>query len=187
MQFDQLAVHGAYVIRPEPRRDDRGHFARIWCEDELAKKGLTSRLAQVNTGFSPRAGTLRGMHFQLPPHAEVKIAHCTAGAVFDVVIDLRRDSPTYRRWAAMTLTPANGLMMYVPEGCAHGYLTLESDSALMYFTSHAYDGVSARGVRHDDAAFKVEWPSPVTLISSADSTWPAFTDEMALRLDRAVA
>jgi dTDP-4-dehydrorhamnose 3,5-epimerase len=185
MKFEPLSVAGAYAIRPEPRQDERGHFARLWCEEEFAAHGLTNRIAQINTAFSARAGTLRGMHFQIEPHAEVKIARCTAGAVFDVVVDLRSDSPTFRRWAGKTLSPENGLMLYIPEGCAHGYLTLVPDSELMYFTSCAYASASARGVRHDDAAFGIEWPEKVALISTADAGWPGFSDALATRVVRA--
>ena len=176
MQFEKTSVAGAYVIRPQLREDHRGHFARLWCGHELAERGLVSHIAQVNTGFSPRAGTLRGLHWQMPPHAEVKIARCTRGAVFDVAVDLRPSSPTYRCWSGMTLTPENGLMLYVPEGCAHGYLTLEADSELVYFTSHPYVATSARGARFDDAAFKINWPAEVQIISAADTAWPPFME-----------
>ena len=176
MQFEDTSVAGAYVIRPQLRQDSRGHFARLWCQQELAERGLVNKIVQINTGYSPRAGTLRGLHWQIPPHAEVKIARCTRGAVFDVAVDLRPASPTFRRWTGLVLTPDNGLMLYVPEGCAHGYLTLEADSELMYFTSHPYDAASARGVRYDDAAFNIGWPSEVLIISAGDAAWPAFAD-----------
>jgi dTDP-4-dehydrorhamnose 3,5-epimerase len=185
--FEAVDVAGAYVIRPELREDERGHFARIWCQDELAAKGLVDRVVQINTGFSPKAGTLRGMHYQVAPHAEVKIARCTRGAVFDVVLDLRRASPTYRRWAGLALSPDNGAMLYVPQGCAHGYLTLEDDSELVYLTSHAYAAASARGVRHDDAAFAIDWPAAVKVISKADAGWADFSDAAAVVLDGAAA
>jgi dTDP-4-dehydrorhamnose 3,5-epimerase len=187
LHFDELSVAGAFVIRPQLREDNRGHFARIWCQEELAKRGLVDRVVQVNSGFSPKSGTLRGMHFQRHPHAEVKIARCTRGAVFDVVIDLRLDSPTYRAWAGVALTAQNGHMLYVPEGCAHGYLTTAPDTELVYFTSHRYEPASAGGVRHDDRAFGIAWPAPVALISDADAAWPAFTDESAQRAARSDA
>lgn len=179
MQFHEAAIAGAYVVRPEPRNDERGSFARLWCEEEFAKQGLMSRFVQVNTAFSPKARTLRGMHFQTSPHAEVKIVRCTRGRVFDVLVDLRRQSPSYRRWFGIVLTPTCGSMLYVPKGCAHGYLTLNADSEVMYFTSHVYLAESARGVRYDDEAFGINWPEPAEVISMADRSWAPFSDAMA--------
>jgi len=170
--FEELAVAGAYVIRQERRGDDRGYFARVWCQSELSAKGLVGRIEQINTAYSPRAGTLRGLHYQLPPHAEVKIARCTRGAAFDVVIDLRRGSLTYRRWDGERLSAEDGTQLYVPEGCAHGYLTLEDGTELVYSTSAAYAPSSARGVRHDEAQFGVAWPAAVRMISDQDQQWP---------------
>lgn len=185
MLFEPLAVHGAFKLVPQRRADERGHFARWWCEQELAAQGLLNRIAQINGGFSPRAGTLRGMHLQLPPHAEVKIASCTRGAAFDVVVDLRRGSPTYRRWAGVHLTPENGEQVYVPEGCAHGYLTLADDTELVYLTSAPYAPTAARGVRFDDPAFGIEWPAEVRVISAQDRGWADFTDAAAVDLGAA--
>lgn len=187
MIFESTAVDGAFVVRPEPRTDDRGHFARLWCSEEFGARGLVDHIVQLNAGFSHKAGTLRGMHYQLPPHAEVKLARCTRGAVFDVVIDLRRGSPTFRRWAGVTLTPDNGAMMYVPEGCAHGYITLEDNSELTYATSQTYAPASARGVRYDDPAFALDWPRAATVVSAADLGWPDFDDSAAVVLDRDLA
>lgn len=175
MIFEELSVAGAYLIKPERRVDDRGHFARLWCQQELAAKGLDTRMEQINAGFSPKAGTLRGVHYQLPPHAEVKIARCTRGAVFDVVVDLRRGSPTFARWAGVHLTAGGGEQMYVPEGCAHGYLTLEDDTELVYTTTVPYAPAAARGVRYDDPLFGIAWPAAVRIISEADKNWPAFS------------
>jgi len=180
--FQELAVRGAYLIRPERRADDRGFFARVWCRQELAKAGLVNRIEQVNTGFSPKAGTLRGMHFQLPPHAEVKIARCTRGAVFDVVVDLRRGSPSYGRWTGVRLGADDGHQLYAPEGCAHGYLTLEEDSELVYSTTAPYAPAAARGVRHDDPAFGIDWPLPVRVISDQDRHWPDHRADDAIDL-----
>jgi dTDP-4-dehydrorhamnose 3,5-epimerase len=170
--FEELSVAGAFLIKPERRSDDRGHFARIWCEQELGARQLVNRITQINTGFSPKAGTLRGMHFQLPPHAEVKIARCTRGAAFDVVVDLRRGSASYGHWAGAHIDAAGGAMVYVPEGCAHGYLTLEDDTELVYTTSAMYAPASARGIRHDDARFGIAWPAAVRVISEPDRNWP---------------
>lgn len=174
MLFKELAIPGVFSIEPERRTDERGFFARMYCQAELAKHGLEGAVAQVNTGVSPRAGTLRGLHFQTAPHAEVKIARCLRGAVFDVAVDLRASSPTFRRWTAAELTADNGLMLYVPVGCAHGYLTLAADTELMYFTSAPYAPAAASGVRYNDPAFGISWPQEPTVISKADRSWPDF-------------
>lgn len=174
MIFDPTGVAGAYLITPEPHRDDRGFFARIWCQDEFARHGLSSAVAQVNVGFSPRRGTLRGMHYQVAPHLESKLVGCTRGAAFDVVIDLRPDSPSFRRWHAAELTETNGCMLYVPEGCAHGYLTLRDDTEVRYQASVPFASAASRGVRFDDPAFGVTWPEPISIISDRDRSWPDF-------------
>lgn len=174
MLFRETPVAGAFVIEPERRIDERGYFARVFCDHELADRGLDGSVRQINTGFSPRAGTLRGMHYQIEPHAEVKIVRCVRGAVFDVVLDLRRDSPTYARWHGVDLTAENGLQLYLPKGTAHGYLTLTDDSELVYSTSSPYAPDAARGVRYDDVAFGIQWPAAIRVISAADSSWPAF-------------
>lgn len=174
MVFAETDIDGAFLIEPERRVDDRGFFARMFCEKELTDRGLVGNICQANTGFSPRAGTLRGMHYQLPPHAEVKIARCLRGSVFDVAVDLRPDSPTYKRWTGQMLSAENGKLLYVPEGCAHGYLTLAPDTELMYLTSAPYAPTAARGIRYNDPAFAIAWPARVEVISTADSSWSAF-------------
>jgi dTDP-4-dehydrorhamnose 3,5-epimerase len=174
MLFANTEIDGAYLIEPERRVDERGFFARMFCEKELGERGLAVRISQANTGFSPRAGTLRGLHFQLAPHAEVKIARCLRGCVFDAAVDLRPGSTTYLRWTGHLLSADNGKLLYVPEGCAHGYLTLAPDTELMYFTSAPYAPSAARGVRYDDPAFAIAWPAKVEVISKADLSWPAF-------------
>lgn len=171
MRFVATDIAGAHVIELDKRADERGYFARIWCQEELREHGLEPGLAQINVGFSSRRGTLRGMHYQRAPHAEVKIARCLRGAVFDVVLDLRQASPTYKQWFGLVLTPANGKALYLPEGCAHGYLTLESDSELMYTTSKPYAPESATGARFDDPAFDIDWPEEVAVVSAADRSW----------------
>lgn len=175
MLFVRTEIDGAFLIEPERRSDERGYFARLFCQKELAGRGLEAGISQANTGFSPRAGTLRGLHFQLAPHTEVKIARCLRGAAFDVAVDLRPDSPTYRRWTAHELSAENGSLLYVPAGCAHGYLTLRPDTELMYFTSAAYAPDAARGIRYDDPAFAIAWPAKVEVISKADLSWPDFS------------
>ena len=174
MKFSPGRIVGSYVIELEKRGDDRGYFARTWCEREFAEHGLNTRIAQVNVGVSTRAGTLRGMHYQIAPHAEVKVVRCSRGAIYDVALDLRPDSPTFRQWHGCELSGDSGRMLYIPEGCAHGYLTLTDDAEMLYFTSQFYAAGSARGVRHDDPAFGIEWPAPAQVESQADATWPDF-------------
>ena len=174
MHFEETVVAGAYLIRPQPRLDERGYFARVFCEAELNSRGLVSKVCQVNTGFSPRKGTLRGMHFQTGEHAEVKIARCVRGAVFDVVVDLRPDSPSFKRWYGATLSAENGHMLYAPAGTAHGYLTLEPDTELTYMTSQPYAPGAVGGVRFDDPGFGIQWPGEIVLVSHADQAWTDF-------------
>ncbi len=174
MKFTPAKLAGSFIIELEKRTDERGFFARQWCQKELAAQGLSSAIAQINVGASPRPGTLRGMHFQKAPFAEVKIVHCTRGAVFDVLIDLRVDSPTYRDWMGVELNAAEHRLVYAPEGCAHGYLTLAPESEVTYFTSQFYAPEAACGVRYDDPAFGVKWPRSVEVISAADRSWPAY-------------
>ncbi len=180
MIFSETSLTGVYCIEPERREDHRGFFARLWCHREFEEHGLTSQLAQLNVGFTVRKGGIRGMHFQIAPRQEVKIVRCTRGALFDVIVDLRPDSVTYRRWVGIELTAENHRMVYVPEGCAHGYQTLIDDTELCYMTSEFYAPDCARGVRYDDPAFGIEWPLAVTSISDADRSWPDY-DEVAAR------
>lgn len=172
MIFEQCRVADAWVIRQEPRADERGYFARTYCVRELAERGLCTEIAQINTGFNPKSGTLRGLHYQSEPHSEVKMVRCTRGAVFDVIVDLRPHSPSFKRWFGIELSEDSGLALYAPAGTAHGYLTLRPDTELTYMTSRAYAPGAARGVRHDDSAFAIEWPAPIRLISTADRSWP---------------
>jgi dTDP-4-dehydrorhamnose 3,5-epimerase len=172
VQFRQTELAGAYVISIDPINDERGFFARAWCRQEFEKRGLNGNLMQTNIGFSRRKGTLRGMHFQRAPFAECKLVRCTQGAVFDCIVDLRPDSPTYRRHFALELTAENRLQLYLPEGFAHGYQTLTDNSEVCYETTQVYDAASATGVRYDDPAWSIAWPEPVTLISESDRNWP---------------
>lgn len=175
MQFLETDIGGAFIIEMKQIADDRGFFGRTWCSEESRKRGLSDRIVQINTGVSTRAGTLRGMHYQLAPHAEVKVVQCTRGAVYDVAVDLRPDSPTFKRWTAVELTDHNYRSFYIPEGCAHGYLTLSDDAVLTYTTSQSYAPASAKGVRYDDPAFGIRWPDDIRVISTADRSWPDFT------------
>lgn len=174
MRFLPTTLTDAVLIEPERRADPRGWFARLYCEEEFAAHGLKTRFPQQNASANPKAGTLRGMHFQHPPHAEVKVVRCTRGAIHDVIIDLRPDSPTYRKWEGFDLTAENGRMLYVPEGFAHGYQTLEDDSEVAYLVSYPYTPGAEGGLRADDPAFGIVWPRPVTMISDKDAGWPAF-------------
>jgi dTDP-4-dehydrorhamnose 3,5-epimerase len=174
MIFTAGRISGSYIIDVERRSDERGFFARSWCEKEFAAHGLSARIMQINIGVSPRAGTLRGLHFQLPPFEEVKVVSCPRGAAYDVVVDLRSGSPTFGQWMAVELNGENARMLYVPEGCAHGYLTLFADSQVQYLTSQAYASEAARGVRFDDPAFAIEWPRQPDVVSLADRNWPLF-------------
>lgn len=175
MIFTETGLPGAYVVGIKPIEDDRGFFARGWCRKEFQEAGLNPDLVQVNLARSHQKGTLRGLHLQIPPHAEAKLARCTRGAIFDVLVDLRPDSPTFKRWFGLELSEDNHQMLYVPEGFAHGYQTLTDGAEMLYQTSQFYAGGSARGVRYDDPAFGIEWPLPVSVISDADRRWADFT------------
>jgi dTDP-4-dehydrorhamnose 3,5-epimerase len=168
MRFVSTDVAGVFLIEPERHPDERGFFARTWCADELRERGLDDRLAQCSVAFNHRRATLRGMHYQVPPDAEVKIVRCTAGALYDVAVDLRPDSPTFRRWVGLELTPANGRALYIPAGCAHGCQTLADRTEVAYQISARYAPASARGVRFDDPFFGVSWPLPVEVIAPRD-------------------
>jgi dTDP-4-dehydrorhamnose 3,5-epimerase len=174
MLFESTAVFGAVVITPERLSDERGFLSVTWAQDQFAAHGLEIEVRQRNLAFNREARTLRGMHFQHPPHAEVKLISCLAGAIYDVALDLRPDSPTYRRWAAVELRPETGRQLYVPRGCAHGYLTLEPNSVVEYLVSDLYAPQAAGGVRWNDPAFAIEWPLEPALINQRDATYPDF-------------
>jgi dTDP-4-dehydrorhamnose 3,5-epimerase len=171
MRFTTTAVQGVVIVEVDRISDDRGFFARIWSEDEFEQHGLEADWVQANVGRSIRAGTLRGMHYQRDPHAEVKLVRCTRGAVYDVALDLRPSSPSYLRWVGITLGADEHNMLYIPEGCAHGYQTLTNDSEIVYFTSAAYAPDAATGARYDDPAFGIKWPRGVEVISGQDAGW----------------
>ena len=162
------------MIEPERLGDERGFFARTWDRHEFEERGLDPRLAQCNTSFNKRTGTLRGMHYQAAPHEEAKLVRCTMGAVYDVILDLRPASPTFRQWTSVELTAENRLMLYVPEGLAHGFQTLDDDTEVFYQMSEFYAPESARGVRWDDPAFGISWPIPDKIISAKDELFQNF-------------
>jgi dTDP-4-dehydrorhamnose 3,5-epimerase len=172
MRFTQIEIAGAKVIDPTPHEDDRGRFFRAWCTQEFAEQGINFAPVQANMGFSTRKGTVRGMHYQVAPALEAKLVRCTRGAMFDVVLDVRPDSKTYGKWYGVELAADNGRMLFLPEGCAHGYQTLEDRTEMYYMASHIYTPSSARGVRFDDPAFQIKWPLAVSVISEQDRNWP---------------
>ncbi len=174
MRFVETNVAGAYIIELERREDHRGFFARSWCQDEFGANGLDPRVAQINVAFTAKKASLRGLHYQLAPHREAKTVRCTRGAIFDVAVDLRPDSPAFKQWVGVELSADNHRLLYIPEGCAHGYQTLADDSEIEYLTTASYASESARGIRFDDPAFGIAWPLPVGIISDADRSWPDF-------------
>lgn len=165
---------GVTVLQALPREDERGSFTRLFCQDELKGLGIARDVAQANLSRSSRRGTLRGLHYQIGPSAETKIVTCLAGAVHDVVLDLRPNSPAFGRSCAVELTAANRRLMMVPEGCAHGFMTLSDDALVLYFVSAAYDPVRERGVRWDDPAFAIPWPLRPSVVSARDRAHPDF-------------
>lgn len=174
MKFHETKLAGVFEIQIEPNSDDRGFFARCWCRKEFEENGLDGNLAQCSVSFNTRKGTLRGVHYQAAPQAETKVVRCTRGAVYDVVLDLRPQSATFKNWIAVTLTASNRTMIYVPQGCAHGFLTLEDETEVFYQMSEFYQPESARGVRWNDPAFQIDWPEAVEVISERDRTCPNF-------------
>jgi dTDP-4-dehydrorhamnose 3,5-epimerase len=180
MTFRELELPGAFLIELDRIEDERGFFARTFCRDEFAEHGLATEIVQANTAFNRRKGTLRGMHFQAAPHEEAKLVRCTRGAVYDVIVDLRRDSPTFTRWVSVELTVENDTMLYVPEGFAHGYQTLEDETETSYLMSQRYEPSAGRGVRWDDPAFGIEWPDESDrTMNERDRTWPDFSPDAA--------
>ena len=172
MKFIETKLKGAFVITPERIKDERGFFARTFCRHEFEEHGLNSGLVQCNISVNKKKGTLRGMHYQVDPYAEVKILRCTTGAIYDVIVDLRPESPTFRQWFAAELSEKNHKMLYVPEGFAHGYQTLEQQTEVFYQVSAFYHPASERGIRWDDPAFGIEWPLPACVVSKKDAAHP---------------
>jgi len=170
-------VIGAKLIDPTPHSDDRGRFMRAWCTREFAEHDIEFLPVQANMGFSRQKGTIRGMHFQDAPSLEAKLVRCTRGSIFDVALDLRPGSSSYGRWYSVVLSAENGRMLYVPEGCAHGYQTLEEETEMYYMTSAFYTPHAARGVRFDEPAFQIKWPLAATAVSEQDRNWPLLQRE----------
>jgi dTDP-4-dehydrorhamnose 3,5-epimerase len=174
MLIRETPIKGAHLIELERRQDERGFFARLFCDREFEKHGLESRFVQVNNSFSARRGTLRGLHYQLPPAAEAKIVRCTRGALYDAILDIRRDSPSFGKSFGAELTAENCFMMYVPRGCAHAILSLTDDTETLYLTSNYYAPDRERGIRWNDPRFAIQWPIYPTEISDKDAAWPDF-------------
>ena len=172
MIFEETNLDGAWLIRLDPVWDERGFHARAWCRDELTSRELETDLVQCNVSFNGKRGTLRGLHYQREPFGETKLIRCTAGAIYDVILDLRTGSPTFGRWKSFELSAANRHMIYVPKGFAHGFLTLEDDSEVFYMQSSVYSPDHARGVRWDDPLFAIEWPEEINAMSSRDRNLP---------------
>lgn len=170
----ETALRGAYILDPERLEDDRGFFARTWCQRELEGKGINTRVVQCNISYSKKKGTLRGMHYQVAPCEEAKLVRCTMGAIYDVIIDLRRRSPTYTQHVCVELSAVNRRMLYVPEGFAHGFQTLRDDTEVFYQMSEFYSPQHARGIRWNDPAFAVQWPEDDRTIAERDQRYPDF-------------
>ncbi len=174
VQFLETRLRGAFVIQPQPIEDDRGFFARTFCRREFEMHGLNANAVQCNVSFNRRRGTLRGMHFQVTPHPEAKVVRCTTGAIYDVIIDLRQDSPTFKKWTSLELNAQNRTMLFVPEGFAHGFQTLEDATEVFYIMSEFYVPECQRGVRWDDPAFGIKWPIKPPVLSEKDRLYPDF-------------
>lgn len=174
MKFLETPLQGVYLIELEPAYDDRGFFARTWCKEEFQKHGLNPNLAQCSLSFNKKKGTLRGMHYQCEPHQEAKLVRCCSGAIHDVVLDLRRGSPTFGKWFASELNAGNHKMLYVPEGCAHGFQSLQDESTIFYQISEAYHPESARGIRWNDPLFAIKWPIDAPMLADRDRSFPDY-------------
>ena len=175
MKFVQTFLARAYIINLDPHGDERGFFARSWCQQEFAAHDLNTRLVQCNISFNTKQGTLRGMHYQAEPYAECKLVRCTTGAIYDVIIDIRPDSPTFKQWTAVELSAANRRMLYIPAGFAHGFQTLHDNTEVFYQMSEFYVPEASRGIRWDDPAFGIQWPATESrVMSDKDRSYPDF-------------
>lgn len=174
MKFIPTNLAGAWVVEPERLGDERGYFARTFCRDEFAAHGLNPELVQCNVSFNAKRNTLRGMHYQVQPHEEAKLVRCTRGTIFDVIIDIRANSSTVGEWFAVELAAVNGLMLYIPEGFAHGFQTLEDGSEVFYQMSEKYHPGASRGIRWNDPAFGIAWPLTDPVISARDAGYADF-------------
>lgn len=172
MIFEELSIKGAFLITPEPFADDRGMFRRHFCSKEFAEAGITIDVEQCNVSENYKAGTLRGFHYQLRPYGEGKSLSCLVGEIYDIIVDMRPESPTYMKWVSVTLNGKNRKMIHIPPGCANAFLTMQDDCIIHYYCSHAYTPDAERGVRWDDPAFGFEWPIQPAVISDKDKNHP---------------
>jgi dTDP-4-dehydrorhamnose 3,5-epimerase len=180
MIFHKTKLPGVVEIHLELKPDERGFFARTWCQREFQEHGLSPKAVQCSVSFNAHKGTLRGIHYQAAPYQEAKIVRCTTGSIYDVVVDLRPDSPTFKDWIGVKLSASDRNMVYVPEGCAHGFLTLEDETEVLYQMSEFYHPESARGARWDDPVFRIVWPAEVQVISERDRTYSNFEEAHSL-------
>lgn len=176
MKFSETPLAGAWIVDVEPHTDERGFFARTWCRREFEEHGIDADFVQASLSYNRVAGTLRGMHFQRPPHAETKLVRCVRGAIYDVIVDLRRESGSYGRWTGLELSANNRRGLLVPKGFAHGFITLDDNTEVLYQISAYYTPGSGTGLRHDDRQLGIEWPVPVKVIDDKDRALPAFAD-----------
>jgi dTDP-4-dehydrorhamnose 3,5-epimerase len=176
MIFKELQLKGVFTVDLEPKEDNRGFYARAWCRDEFGQHGLVTDFAQINISYTHKKGTVRGLHYQVPPHGEVKLVRCVRGAIFDVVVDMRPDSPTYRQWLGIELSADNRRALYVPENFAHGFASLTDDCELIYSISSSYHPEAERGIRYNDPAIGIEWPVDIEIMSDKDRNMPDLED-----------
>lgn len=174
MNFSETKLSGAYILELEKKKDSRGFFARMYCEDEFKNRGISFTPVQANVSFNQHKNTLRGMHYQVPPFEEAKLVWCTRGAIYDVIIDIRPESPTANEWIGVELSAENKRMIYIPTGFAHGFLTLEDETEVSYLMSEFYKPGAGKGIKWDDAAFNIDWPAEVAVISEKDKKWPPY-------------
>ena len=178
MIFTETKLKGAFIIEVKKISDDRGFFGRSWCKKEMEDHGLNGNVVQSNTSFSKKKGTIRGMHYQVHPYEETKLMRCTKGAIYDVIIDLRKDSPTYLQWIGIELTENNYKMLYVPEKFAHGFITLSDNTEVTYLVTEFYTPGAEAGIRFNDSKFNINWPVPVNVVSEKDKSHPDFNENV---------
>ncbi|MDO6439802.1 dTDP-4-dehydrorhamnose 3,5-epimerase [Cyclobacterium sp. 1_MG-2023] len=177
MIFTETKLKGAYIIDVKKIEDERGYFGRVFCKNEFDEVGIESNIAQTNMSFNPKKGTLRGMHYQVTPYEETKLVKCTSGAIFDCIVDLRKDSPTYLEWIGVELTEENNRMLFVPRDFAHGFITLKDNTAIQYFVSQFYAPGAEKGIKWDDPKINIQWPIDVAVISEKDNNHPYLNDQ----------
>lgn len=175
MHFESTKIPGVVIVRPERFEDERGFFARAWAKGTFEEQGLNTSIVQCSQSFNAKKGTLRGMHYQAGPFAEAKFVRCTQGAIYDVAVDIRPDSPNYKQWVGVELTADNGVALYIPEGCAHGFLSLEDATEVFYMITAPYTPEAARGFRYNDPAIGIEWPGEALAINERDASYSDFS------------